>query len=280
MKGCPLKCAWCANPEAMERLPDVLYHKDRCNKCYKCVNVCEHGAISVSREGEFITIDRTICNRCEERICMSACDEGALQLVGQSITIDRLMEEIQKDSLFYRNSNGGITLSGGEPTSQPEFTLRLSKECKERGIHTILDTCGYTSWESMKEILDYIDLILYDIKHMDAKRHREFTGVSNKLILRNAKAIFAKNKVPAIIRIPIIPGYNDSKVNINTTAIFVRQIGGVQVNILPYHRLGMGKYEKLGRDYHFGKGIQPPSSSYLNEIKAIFESQSLNCLVV
>lgn len=277
LKGCPLRCIWCSNPEGQEMAPEVLYNKNRCSKCYQCIDVCPHGAISVAQDG-FITINRYICNRCKEHMCVSACDEGALQLVGQFITVEELMQEVQKDILFYRNSNGGVTLSGGEPTSQPQFTSELFKKCKEKGIHTVLDTCGYTSWESLKRVLEYTDLVLYDIKHIEPEKHKKFTGVSNEIILKNAQAIFNNTNVYTIIRIPIIPKYNDSKQNMNAIARFVKEIGGKEVNLLPYHKLGMGKYERLSMNYSVR--TQTPTKETLEEIKAVFESQGLRCLMI
>lgn len=249
-----------------------------CNKCYKCIDACPYRAISITQEG-FIAINGGICKRCKKHVCVSACDENALKSVGQFITIGELMQEVQKDSLFYRNSNGGVTLSGGEPTNQAEFTLEFFKKCKEKGIHTALDTCGHTPWESLKRVLEYTDLVLYDIKHMDPEKHKKITGVSNDIILKNAEAIFNKSKVRTIIRIPIIPRYNDSKQNINAIAKFVKEIGGKEVNLLPYHKLGIGKYERLGMNYSV-KNFQPPSKQTLEQMKTIFEAQGLRCLII
>ncbi len=276
MKGCPLKCIWCANPEGQKPVPEILYDKNKCNKCYQCVNACLHGAISIFQDG-FIDINRRICKRCKKYPCIDACEEEALKLVGKFVTIEELMQEVEKDSLFYRNSNGGVTLSGGEPTKQFEFILEFFKRCKEKGIHTILDTCGYTSWGSLKKILEYIDLVLYDIKHIDSEKHKKFTGVSNEIILSNAKALL-DNNIKTIFRIPIIPGYNDEKENIETIARFLKEIGGKEVNLLPYHRLGIKKYEKLGINYSLK--IQSPTKRSLEEIKAIFKEKGLKCLII
>lgn len=279
MKKCPLQCLWCANPEAINEVPEILYYQNRCNKCYRCLDACIHGAISIPRYGEFIIIDRNICNGCKNYLCITSCDQGALQLVGRLISVEELMEDVQKDDIFYRNSDGGVTISGGEPTSQPGFTIEFLKRCKEKGLHTTLDTCGYTSWNLMNGILEHTDLILYDIKHMDSTRHKELTGVPNDLILRNVETIFAKAKIPTIIRIPIIPQHNDSKDNMEATARYLKEIGATEINLLPYHRLGIEKYQRLGRSYPLGKDIQPPDETYLQEIETIFTSYGLNCLV-
>jgi len=213
-------------------------------------------------------------------MCITSCDQDALKLAGRLISVQELMEEVKKDNIFYRNSDGGITVSGGEPTSQPQFTLEFLKRCKEEGLHTTLDTCGYTSWNLMKEILKYTDLILYDIKHMDSTRHKELTGVPNHLILRNLETIFTKTKIPTIIRIPIISEHNDSRDNMEATARYLKKIGATEVNLLPYHRLGIEKYQRLGMDYPLGTDIQPPNETYLEEIETIFTSYGLNCLRV
>ncbi len=278
MKKCPLHCLWCANPEAINGLPEIFYYQNRCNKCYSCLDACIHGAISVPRYGEFIIIDRNICEGCEDHVCITSCDQVALELAGSLISVEELMEEVEKDDIFYRNSDGGVTLSGGEPTSQLGFTLELLKRCKEKGFHTTLDTCGYASWNLMKEILEYTDLILYDIKHMDSSKHKELTGVPNELILRNVEAIFAQARIPTIIRIPIIPQHNDSKDNMEATARYLKEIGATEVNLLPYHRLGLEKYRRLGRSYLLGRDIQPPNENYLKDIETIFTSHGLNCL--
>ena len=276
MKGCPLKCIWCANPEGQKPVPEILYDKNKCNKCYKCVNACLNGAISIFQDG-FIDINRRICKKCKNYSCIDACEEEAIKLVGRFVTIEKLMKEVEKDSLFYRNSNGGVTLSGGEPTKQFEFILEFLKNCKEKGIHTTLDTCGYTSWGTLKRILEYTDLVLYDIKHIDSEKHKKLTGVSNEIILNNAKNLLSA-KVPTIFRIPIIPEYNDEKENIEAIARFLKEIGGKEVNLLPYHRLGIKKYERLGINYPLK--IKSPNKKSLEEIKTIFEEKGLKCLII
>ena len=279
MKGCPLNCKWCANPESINDFPEILYNKEKCVKCYRCVEICPHGAVTFPGKGEFISIDREICKDCLEHTCVKECYQGALEIAGSYMTTEELLKEVGKDLIFYRNSGGGVTLSGGDPTAQPEFALQIFKGCKKKGIHTALDTCGYVPWEILKDILEYTDLLLYDIKHMDPDIHTDMTGVSNELILQNLEAVFSAAKVPTNIRVPVIPGYNNSKENIKATARFVKELGANKVNILPYHRLGMGKYARLGRKYPLEENIQPPGNTEMEEIKNIIETYGLGCSI-
>jgi len=167
--------------------------------------------------------------------------------MGKLMTVDEVLEVVKKDTLFYRNSGGGVTASGGEPAYQPVFLKALLTRCQEAGLHTALDTCGYVDWKTLADILEHVDLVLYDVKHMDSEEHRRLTGVGNKLILQNLERM-AKYK-SVIIRIPLIPGYNDSETNIRATAEFLSRIGVLRVDIAPYHQLGVGKYERLGEVY-------------------------------
>ena len=279
MKGCPLRCKWCANPESMTHFPEILHFKGKCVKCYRCIEMCPYGAISIPKEGEFISINREACVDCKEYLCAKGCYQGALEIAGNYITAEELLKEVKKDSLFYRNSGGGVTLSGGEPLSQYGFTLQFLKGCREKGIHTTLDTSGYAPWETLREILDSTDLVFYDIKHMNPAVHKELTGVSNEQILKNLEASLNLDKVPIIIRIPVIPGHNDSKENAEATARFVKELGAKEVNLLPYHRLATGKYTGLGRKYPLGEDILPPGDAEMEKIKSIYESYNLCCSI-
>lgn len=279
MKGCPLRCKWCANPESMNPFPEVLHRHERCIKCYRCVEICPYGAISIPKEGGFIRINREVCVDCKEYLCTKECYQGALEIVGSYISVEELLNEVKKDSLFYRNSGGGVTLSGGSPLSQPRFTLQFLKGCREKGIHTTLDTDGYAPWETLREILDYTDLVLYDIKHMNPAVHEELTGVSNEQTLMNLEASFSLNKVPIVIRIPVIPGHNDSIENAEATARFIKEVRAKEVNLLPYHRLAISKYSRLGRNYPLGEDILPPSHAEMEKIKSVYESYDLYCSI-
>lgn len=263
IKGCPLRCKWCANPETWTRSPQIYFHAKKCKGDGECLKACHEGAIST---GE-VRIDRKKCTLCME--CVEACCYEALQKVGREVTPEEVAKKIADDYAFFIKSGGGMTVSGGEPLSQPDFTSELMKICHERGIHTCLDTSGYAEPETLRKVLEYTDLVLLDIKHMDAIKHAEWTGVSNELILENAK-LMAK-ECETRISLPLIPGINDSAENIKATAEFAISTGIKFVDVEPFHKLGEGKY--------FALGLESPYSNFgeltnekLNEVITIFES--------
>lgn len=271
MKGCPLRCQWCSNPESIRPYPEIMTSDLRCNRCNKCLEVCPVGAIEL---GETIKIDRAKCNRCME--CAQVCYPGALKCAGRYMSVAEVVEEVERDRLFYQNSGGGVTASGGEPLFQWEFVAALFKECQEKHLHTALDTSGYAKWPAIKEVLKYTDLVLYDIKHMDPVKHRERTGRSNALILSNAKKV--ASEVRTWLRFPVIPGYNDSMPHIKKLAEFGLKCQVEKVCLIPYHRWGESKYQRLGGVYPFG-GTEPPTSDHLEEIKAAIESYGLKVTI-
>lgn len=269
-KGCPLRCIWCDNPESQEQLPQLLYFESLCTRCYRCVEVCPTGASKTGRDGS-IAIDRGLCQACG--LCVEACPSDARLISGRTMTVEEVVEIVRKDELFYRNSGGGVTASGGEPTYQPDFLKQLLRQCQRYGIHTTLDTCGHVRWEVMAGILDYVDLVYYDLKHMDPVSHRELTGASNKLILDNARRISQGGK-PIVMRIPLIPGYNDSEENIKAMAEFATTIKVVRVDIVPFHQLGSKKYERLGMTYKLAK-VKPYQEDEIQAFKDTFQSYGL-----
>jgi pyruvate formate lyase activating enzyme len=196
--------------------------------------------------------------------------------MGQYMSVDEVFNDVNADAVFYQNSGGGVTLSGGDPVTQPEFSIRILKRCRDAGIHTALETCGFVDWNNMEELLALTDLILYDFKHMDPVKHKALTGVSNELILNNAKRIVQDLNLPMSARLPIIPGFNDSSKNLKQTARFIaNELGAhIKVHLLPYHRLGVTKYERMEQA---GKAItiNPPDDKQMEDIKAMFESFGL-----
>lgn len=270
LKGCPLRCIWCDNPESQEQLPQLFYFESLCTRCGHCVEVCPVGASRISSDGS-IEIDRELCRGCGT--CVETCLAEARVISGRLISVDEVVEIVRKDELFYRNSGGGVTASGGEPTYQPGFLKQLLRECQRWGIHTTLDTCGYIKWEIMAGILDHVDLVYYDLKHMDTGRHREFTGVGNELILDNARRISQSGK-PIVMRIPLIPGYNDSEESIKAMAGFVRRIKVERVHIIPFHQLGSKKYERLGMTYKLGE-VKPYQEEEIQTFKDTFQAYGL-----
>lgn len=269
-KGCPLTCLWCSNSESQNSSPEIMYSKDKCKNCERCLSVCAQKAIE-DIEGDKV-IDRSICNVCGN--CVDACPNQALEIAGRSMTVEDVVRECEKDVVFYRSSGGGITLSGGESLFQPEFSTAILRECHKRGIHTAVETCGLQAWEKMSPMLPYTDLVLYDLKCMDPEKHMLLTGASNRVILENARNL-ALEKIPMIIRLPVVPGYNDSETNIRAAAEFVATLNSVmEVNLLPYHRLGETKYKKLGIEYKL-ENTSPPSNEHMEGTARIIESYGL-----
>jgi len=267
-KGCPVRCLWCDNPEGQKADPEMVFWKERCIHCETCIRICPYDAIKTpGRRSKMILKDRcTVCGR-----CLDTCYSRALEQIGKYVTVDEVLEEVYRDRIFFEASGGGVTASGGEPIAQPEFVTELFRRCKEKQIHTAIETCGYAEWSILEKVLKYTDLVLYDIKDMDPVKHKKFVGVQNKLILENAKKVSSKF-IPMVVRIPVIPGYNDREDNIEATERFISELRGVKkVNLLPYHRFGEAKYKRLGLKYRL-KGLEPPREEHLQWIKEKMES--------
>lgn len=271
-KGCPLRCIWCDNPESQsqDELPQLFFFGSSCVRCHRCVDACPTGATAITSEGS-IEIDRGKCVACGQ--CVRVCLSEARAMSGKIITVDEVFEIVRKDLLFYQNSGGGVTASGGEPTSQPGFLIEIFKRCQESSIHTVLDTCGYVRWEVLERVLDYTDLVLFDLKGMDPVRHKEVTGVDNELILQNASRTLQKGKLLKV-RMPLIPGCNDSDENIRAAGEFIARLGIKDVDILPYHRLGASKYERLGSKYELW-GIKSYTEEQVEKVKELLNLYGL-----
>ncbi len=273
-KGCPLNCLWCDNPESQLRLPQLFHFQSLCVQCYSCVPVCPVKAISINYDGAVIT-DRNLCDACG--VCTTVCPKNARVITGKQMTVEEVLDVIKQDTLFYRNSDGGITASGGEAAAQPEFVTELFSRCRKLGIHTALDTTGYVNWNVLQDLLEYTDLVLLDIKHLDSAKHKKITGVDNTLILENARKLILMGK-QLWLRFPLIPGCNDSYENIAATADFACNIGLQQIDILPYHRLGTGKYQRLDREYPLPEA-QPYTKKRIDDIKRVLEDRGLEVRV-
>lgn len=262
-KGCPMSCIWCSNPESQKRSAELLYRANLCCQCYRCIEACPNQAIRVLADGS-LEYDRSICQGCGK--CEEVCLNGARRITGKLMNVEEVMEIVMKDRDYYRKSGGGVTASGGEPTSQPAFLSELFQKCQGRGLHTTLDTCGYVDWDTLEPILDHVDLALYDIKSVDNKLHKQLTGVGNEVVLNNARQIVSKG-VPIIIRIPLVPDCTSSPENIQDIAQFALELGGVEVNLLPYHKFGLGKYEALGLNYQLDEieALKAEQVDYLAE---------------
>jgi len=274
LKGCPLRCIWCCNPEGQQGHPEIKFTPSECDGCGRCLQICPTNAIQLNPQpgDDKPRIDREVCTDCGE--CIEVCYTGALDCFGKYCTVDELFDIVKKDEQFYRASGGGVTIGGGEPTFQPLFTYALLRKCRENYIHTAVDTCGYTLTSEGLKILEEADLLLFDLKGLDPKEHLRNTGVSNEPILTNLKRLDAMGKA-IIIRVPIVPGYTDSAQNIKSTAEFLSGLKSVErVDLLAYHEYGGVKYGQLGREYKLH--IQPPTEEQLNAIKATFERYGLN----
>jgi pyruvate formate lyase activating enzyme len=276
MKGCPLRCKWCANPEGMVNRPQLMYNDMACARDYACIDSCGEHAISVRKVGEPITIERSICERCNSFECVEECYKGALRMVGRYVTVQEMMRVISRDRNYW-GANGGITLTGGEPLAQPEFVTEVLRRCRSAYIHTAIETSGHVPWEHYEAALKHVDWVFFDLKHMNSGMHRKETGVANDLILENARRL-ASLPIRMIMRVPVIPGFNDSEENMIATAEFIKEIKKEEVNLLPFHKLGMSKYEQLGIKCTYEK-TEPPSPEQLKRIQSIFNSYSLKCYI-
>lgn len=276
-KGCPLRCQWCHNPESQSISFEIMFSEERCVRCGACKEACPNDAIHFDAELNSRGYLREKCALCGR--CIEVCQTKALERVGYEVEIDSLMKEVLGGMPFYRRSGGGVTLSGGEPLLQVDFCKELLKACHEEGIHTSLDTSGYVGWEDLCQTLDNTGLFLYDIKHMDEKKHREGTGVSNAVILENLKKLVSARhhySFEITIRIPVIPGFNANRGEIEEILLFVKDLRQIEnVEILPFHHYGKMKYKKLGRDYLREKDKALPRE-FLEEMVSKGRREGLN----
>jgi pyruvate formate lyase activating enzyme len=246
LKGCPLRCVWCDNPESQSMEPQIVFWDEHCIRCSACIAVCTQSAIVADMAGRKQVVPER-CDLCGR--CLEECYAGALEQIGRLMTVDDVLSLVEEDRPFYEQSGGGVTLSGGEPLTQPEFSRSLLQGCQHQEIHTAIETCGHAPWKIWQALLPHLDLILYDLKDMDRARHRHYTGASNQLILNNLRRLASTGK-PIIVRYPVIPSCNDHEESIHALAHFVQEVNTVrEINLLPYHRYGQGKYQRLGREY-------------------------------
>ncbi len=275
LKGCPLRCLWCHNPEGIAAEPELMHWPGRCARCYTCIAACPSGAIGRQADvhSEAITVDKAKCDLCGK--CAEACVYEALQVVGRGLTTADLLAEIERDRIFFEQSGGGVTFSGGEPLAQPEFLAEVLDELAARGVSTAVDTSGFAPAEVVERIAAKTRLILYDLKAMDDAKHRELTGVPNALILENLRRL-AAGPAEVWVRIPLIAGANDDEENIRAAIAFLASLGKIKnVGLLPYHSGGSGKAERIGKAERF-RSFAPPSDERYAAIESEFRRAGFN----
>jgi pyruvate formate lyase activating enzyme len=274
LKGCPLKCRWCSNPESQSFEREVYYSVLRCMKCGLCVSACPNEALILQEKGILVYRDR--CNKCG--VCAEMCPTEAISISGRIVTPDEVIKEIHKDRSYIMNSGGGVTFSGGEPYEQPDFLAETVRQLKKEGYHIAVETSGCTDYKNIEKSLDDIDLLLYDMKTSSGTLHEKATGMDNGRILENLKRL--QGKVPIIIRIPIIPGVNDSADELDRMIESIQSIcGDAEVNLLPYHKLGKSKYQAIGRAYQSDE-IVIPDAGYMEGIIQQFLKKNLRASIV
>ncbi len=265
-KGCSMECQWCANPETIEPYPQMLFYRSKCVNCGKCIPVCAHEAIQI-QDGHIVQ-NSYKCRNCGR--CTEVCTAKAREIIGQLKSPDEIFEEVNQDKIFYETSGGGVTFSGGEPLLHPEFIQKVAKKCKDEGYTTAVETCGKFCLKPVLKIMDYIDYLLFDIKMINDEKHIKYCGQSNKKIHQNFEALLDKAKV--IPRVPIIPGINDTTVDLVLLCdFFVQHKDKIdKIHILPYHNMALGKYDALGQDYRLTHLTAPPDE-HMQEIKKMIE---------
>lgn len=278
-QGCPLQCKWCSNPEGLSMQSTLMYKKDACKHCNKCLQACPKG-IHKLKDGKHY-IDRTInCDACKK--CEKACYASALKVMGEDIKISELMEVIEEDRMFYETSGGGMTLGGGEVLVQAAAALDLLKASKLAGINTAMETCGYTTKETILKVAEYTDLFLYDLKHMDSNKHDYWTGVRNEKILENLRLLL-ENGFNIRVRFPIIKGVNDDQDTLEKLMNFLLPYKDYEnlkgIDILPYHKLGVNKYRQLDMEYPI-KGDMSLDENKLTEIESWINGFDLPARVI
>lgn len=268
VKGCPLRCLWCANPESNAAYPELMTYSSKCTGCGRCVPLCPKGAISIGPyEEKYVAVtDRDKCVNCGA--CVGACPASAREIAGTEKTVREVIDQVKGDKLFFDGSGGGMTISGGEALSHPDFSANLFAAAHAEGIHTAIESSAFAKREVVDRVFAHVDIALLDVKHMDSKTHERLVGVPNEYILENIRHIRRELGVPVILRMPTIPGMNDSIENLHAVGRFAASLGGdVSVNLLPYHRLGESKSESLGRPRSLN--LEPPGDEEMEAYREI-----------
>ncbi len=275
LKGCGLRCLWCCNPESQEPYAQLGLDPRRCTGCADCVSACPEGAITMNERGT-AQVDRERCTNCGK--CVSACLDDAITLYGETRSVDDVFQEVLRDKRWY-GSDGGVTVSGGEPLTQARFVHALLRMCRDEGIGTCIETCGAVPAHVVAGVLPLLDFVLFDLKHLDTAEHQRLTRHSNRVILENAKLV-ARSGVPVQFRMPLVPGLNDDAANLQATAQFLRDNLGerASLELMPYHRLAAGKYEALGYQYQL-EGLPAATPECVRSAQHSLEQFGVRCLV-
>ena len=273
LKGCPLRCLWCCNPESRDPRYELRHKRVRCEACGDCVKACPRGALSfIDKE---LQLERHLCSTCESRDCVEACTAQALLTAGFNATSDDVARRVAADLPFYRNSGGGVTFSGGEPLLQPTFLRDALRACRGFGIHTAVETCGFADPADLAAIAPLVDLFLFDVKIIEPSRHRCATGLANDLILANLRHLALVLPEKLRVRVPIVPSYTDPTDNLSAIADLMVQLGVDHLDLQPYHGLGNDKYRELG--YPCPPVFSSPSANDLREIADLFRGKGVSC---
>jgi pyruvate formate lyase activating enzyme len=272
LKGCGLRCQWCHNPESVDARPELMHWPSRCKRCLACIQACPTDALSTDGTGA-VLVDRSKCDLCGR--CAEACLYDAMQVIGREMSVDEVLAEVERDRIFFEQSGGGVTLSGGDPLIQAAFAEAVLGACRSRGLHTALDTAGLAADGTLDRLARQADLVLFDLKVIDAETHQAFTGVSNAPIIENLKALAASGR-EIWVRIPLVHGVNDDDGNIRRTIDLVRSLGAVRrIGLLPYHPGGLEKARRIGRESGFRR-FESPSEERLAAIEAAFREAAFD----
>ncbi len=274
LKGCPLRCRWCANPENLEDRVRVGFLANLCKHCARCAKVCPRGAILPDADRR---IDRKHCDECAE--CVEACFYEALVRYGKRMTVEEVFDQVRRDKIFYESSGGGVTVSGGEPLTHGDFVAELFTLCRGEGIHTCVETCGCVPRSAFERVLKLTDVFYFDLKLMDSELHRAYTGQGNEAILENARFL-AGSGADILFRQPLIPGVNSPEENVKATAAFIRSLGreDLALQLIPYHRMGTSKYAALDIPYTM-EDMKPMAAEEVEAVRALYESYGVPCTV-